>query len=494
MGPSRSSSLGARSASTRQDAATPLAEEDPSAVNLRVTRMAGAKARGHKHVGLCTAGEICTAGEESVDAIGSFLNPAWPRTGDLEPDAASRDASLGPTLLIAAARKAHEPQIGYPASVAGLFEEGMVPTDVTIIGGGLVGTSLAYGLATRGRRVVILDEGDVAFRASRGNFGLIWVQGKGAGLPAYARWTMESARLYAAFVRDLADETGIAVGLRQSGGISILMDAAAVRAERQLINQMRNEAGNGCYDCEILDHGELIRLLPGLGPEVVAGSFCPHDGDVNPLLLLRALHEACRLRGTDYLPGAPVSAIVPLGSGGWTIKSGQITVELRLLVLAAGLGTPKLAGMIGLDIPLRPVRGQIMVTERMRPVMRLPTDILRQTPEGTILIGATHENVGLNERTDLAALRTMAAQAIKIFPYLGSVQLVRAWGALRIMSPDGFPIYEQPGQYPGLYIVNVHSGVTLAAVHARRLVDWIDGGAVPDQICDFNLARFHVHA
>ena len=80
--------------------------------------------------------------------------------------------------------------------------------DVIVIGGGIVGASVAYGLARKGRSALLLDEGDDAFRAARGNFGLVWVQGKGPGAPHYARWTMRSAADWPALARDLADETG----------------------------------------------------------------------------------------------------------------------------------------------------------------------------------------------------------------------------------------------------------------------------------------------
>src|SRR2546427_6769071 len=93
----------------------------------------------------------------------------------------------------------------------------MVSSDVIVIGGGLVGTAVAYGLALVGRNVTVLDEGDDVFRASRGNFGLIWVHGKGRGVPPYAHWTRESARQWPALAPRLHDETGIDGQLKQPG-------------------------------------------------------------------------------------------------------------------------------------------------------------------------------------------------------------------------------------------------------------------------------------
>jgi len=93
----------------------------------------------------------------------------------------------------------------------------MPSSGVIVIGGGLVGTALAYGLAQRGRNITVLDEGDDAFRASRGNFGLIWVHGKGRGFSPYARWSRESARRWPALAAQLQAETGIDVQARQTG-------------------------------------------------------------------------------------------------------------------------------------------------------------------------------------------------------------------------------------------------------------------------------------
>src|SRR5579862_2394228 len=97
--------------------------------------------------------------------------------------------------------------------------------DFAVIGGGLVGAAIGYGLARAGRSVAVLDEGDVAYRAARGNFGLIWVQGKGNGLSAYSNWTQLSARRWPELASLLRDETGIDVALEQPGGYHLCLTA-----------------------------------------------------------------------------------------------------------------------------------------------------------------------------------------------------------------------------------------------------------------------------
>ena len=98
--------------------------------------------------------------------------------------------------------------------------------------------------------------------------------------------------------------------------------------------------------------------------------------------------------------------------------------------------------------------------------------------------------MGLNDGTTLAELSRMAARAVRCFPLLEQVNIVRTWGALRVMSPDGFPIYQASTACPGAFVVTCHSGITLAAQHAGPLVDWIRGGPEPDDITGFKAERF----
>src|SRR5438552_10950096 len=104
--------------------------------------------------------------------------------------------------------------------------------DIAIVGGGLVGGAVGYGLARSGLSVALLDEGDIAYRASRGNFGLVWVQGKGLGLPQYSGWTQLSARRWPELARMLDDETGIDVKLEQPGGFHFCL------SERELAQRV----------------------------------------------------------------------------------------------------------------------------------------------------------------------------------------------------------------------------------------------------------------
>jgi glycine/D-amino acid oxidase-like deaminating enzyme len=117
---------------------------------------------------------------------------------------------------------------------------------------------------------------------------------------------------------------------------------------------------------------------------------------------------------------------------------------------------------------------------------------VRQTGEGVIQIGDSKEDVGFDDGTTTKELGRIAHNAVRYLPLLRNVNIVRAWGALRVMTPDGYPIYEASQQCPGAYLVTCHSGITLAAHHAGAISDWIRGASEPSGIQTFKADRFHV--
>src|SRR3982751_6773498 len=129
--------------------------------------------------------------------------------------------------------------------------------DSIVIGGGLVGSAVAYGLARRGLKVALLDEGDVAYRASRGNFGLVWVQSKGLGVPEYQRWTRQSSTLWDDFAVELKGETGVDVAHEHRGGVHICITEKDFTERRKAMEQLHLESGETRFQYEMLDHAAL---------------------------------------------------------------------------------------------------------------------------------------------------------------------------------------------------------------------------------------------
>jgi hydrogen cyanide synthase HcnC len=361
--------------------------------------------------------------------------------------------------------------------------------DVAVVGGGLVGAATAWGMARLGLRVAVLDEGDLAHRASRGNFALVWVQSKGLGMAEYAGWTVRSSRAWPDFSAALKEESGLDVALRQPGGFHLALSEEELEIRAALLKRLHNQPAMVPYDYEILSRVDVEKVLPQIGPEVVGGSYCALDGHVNSLRLFRALHVALQRRGAAYLPNRAVERIEHR-AGGFRLFTPGGEIAAEKLVLAAGNGNARLAPMVSLDAPVRPQRGQLIVTEKTAPFLHHPVVTIRQADEGGVMIGDSQEEAGFDATVGVPVLSVMAERAIRMFPLLGRLNVVRSWAALRVMTPDGFPIYEQSESCPGAFVVTCHSGVTLAANHALALPPLIAAGALPDEMRCFGARRF----
>jgi len=366
----------------------------------------------------------------------------------------------------------------------------MAAGDIIVIGGGLIGSAIAYGAARIGSAVTLLDQGDTAYRASHGNFGLVWVQSKGSASPPYASWSRDAVGFWPKLAEELMQHTGINVGLHQPGGIHLCFSREEMQAREMFLTKINDSAGGIPF--QMLTRDELKERLPPVGPAVVGASYCPLDGHANPLLTLHALRSALKSLGAKIFSGVHATRIHYGSRGDVEVQdiNGKSWHGSRV-VIAAGLGTQNLASQVNIHAPVFPHKGQVMITERVKPFLRYPTAGVRQTDEGTVQLATTFEDVGFDDRTTVPGVEIMARDALAAFPFLSSTRIVRAWGCLRVLTPDNLPIYQESETCPGTFVATSHSGVSLAGAHAYVLAPWMAGASgPPDEITEFVGSRF----
>ena len=363
--------------------------------------------------------------------------------------------------------------------------------EYVVIGAGVVGASIAWGLARLGTKPLVLDEGDLASRASRANQALIWVQCEGNGLADYALWTLASARQWPQLAAELKAETGIDVALSRQGGFSFCLNNAELDQRTRVLESIARETGGRAAPFSVLDGKETRARLPGVSSAAAGATFCPEDGHVNVLRMYHSLHAAMVLRGCDYRADHGVESIESV-TGGFRIKGSWGEVQAEKVVLAAGLGNERLAPMVGLHSPLKRCKGQILVTEKCAPFFPYASLLIIQSAEGGILIGASKDASSLSHMTNQSINAVLAQRALLVFPQLAKLNLVRSWAGFRIKTPDEFPIYEQSASAPGAFVVTCHSGVALAASHAFVLAPQILGGQLSAGLSTYSARRFRV--
>lgn len=372
----------------------------------------------------------------------------------------------------------------------------MKNADIIVIGGGATGAATGLGLVRNNTgKVLLFDEKPGIHRVSRANFGLTTYMCKGLNDTAYADWSLRATHEWAGFAKQLEEESGICVDLSLNGGGEAFLgqEEMDIRIQQTRALKEMAKARGSEYPVSILDKYEFSQLMPKMkiGEQVVGGMFVQGAGHVNPLFLLRAMRKAFIDRGGKFIPGESVMEICPRQFD-IIIKTNKDEYSCKKLVVAAGHGSTRLMGALGINLHLYPQRGQLLVTNRMPPLLPIPLLTVRQTAEGTFMIGVSNESAGHDVRVTVAVLKGQAKKGIAVFPMLASLKWVRSWAAVRVMTPDGSPLYDTIPGHDNIFVLAGHSAISLASMHASYIAPWIISGIKPNEIKGFGLGRFNV--
>jgi hypothetical protein len=273
----------------------------------------------------------------------------------------------------------------------------------------LVGAAVAFGLRSLGSKLALLDEGDVAYRAARANFGLIWVQGKGAGLPEYASWTQDSAGEWPRLASELLRESGVDV---RACATRAAYTSASPQGSSSSASPCSTHCSRSRGSAGIRSKSSIAtrsrRAYPGLGTAVAGGTYCPIDGHSNPLKLLRALHAATIRAGAAYRADHRVTRITPRGEG-FVLDTGSRNALRRPKSSSRrGSAMPRSRRWSGSPRPCDPIRGRSSCSSAFHGFSRLPLQTIRQTDEGTVLIGDSQQDRGFDDSCGVDVLAAMA--------------------------------------------------------------------------------------
>ncbi len=349
--------------------------------------------------------------------------------------------------------------------------------DAIIIGGGIIGLSVAISLRKNGLRVLVVERGEPGREASHAAAGML--VGVGAEIPsALKALAAESARMYPEFVHEVEDESGINVDLCEHGSILISSSHDFPESAQRL-------------SAEQLEALQPAVRRPSLeaGGELFA-AYLPESA-VDPRKLVNAVLEAARHRGVDISSGSAVHEL-QLASGRVAgVKTTRTSYASEVVVNCGGAW----AGQVGPNrFPVRPVKGQMLAVvggPPLKHVVRGDDVYLVPRSDGRIVIGSTLEEAGFDKRTDVATIERMFHAATELVPALAKARQHEDWAGLRPATPDNLPILGETST-PGYFIAGGHyrDGILLAPVTARLMTEVIAGKPADRDLAAFSPARF----
>ncbi|MEX0724670.1 MAG: glycine oxidase ThiO [Planctomycetaceae bacterium] len=344
-------------------------------------------------------------------------------------------------------------------------------SDVIVVGGGVIGLSIAYELAGQGVQVSVFDQGAMGQEASWAGAGMLPPARRYPGAPADVQLRAASHELWPIWSAGLREETGLDNGFRKCGGIELAQDeSAAVRLSAAM--QTWHDAG---VAVEQLTRERAAELEPALAPEFCEAYSVPEFCQVRNPRHLKVLIAACHKRGVKLFPGVPVFGWESSGEKLLAVQTVTGRFEAGQFVVASGAWSGVLLSGLGCHPALEPVRGQIVLLSTkpglIERVIEVEKRYLVPRGDGRLLIGSTEERVGFLKQNTSEGVADLINFARQLVPALGQATIERFWAGLRPGSADGLPFLGPVPGYDNAFVATGHfrEGLHLAPATAMLL-------------------------
>jgi glycine oxidase len=364
--------------------------------------------------------------------------------------------------------------------------------DVLVVGGGVIGCSVAYYAARAGARVTLVERDRPGAQASSAAAGMLAPLAEDARPGPFLDLALASLGLYGGLVEELRERTGIDVELLRAGLLRLAFDtddAAAYRASLA----WQQDLG---LPVQWIDAAEVRRLAPLAAPSVSGAVYSRAEPQVNPVRLVEAFARGAAALGAEVEVGRVVRGLLREGERVVGVRLADGEAAAGHVVLAPGAWAAACGEWLGITLPVEPVKGQMLAVQPGGPPL-LHTlygrrGYLVPKADGTVHVGATVEHAGFDRRVTVAGINALLEMVATIAPALGEAGFVRAWAGLRPGTPDHLPLL---GPVPGLEGVSLaaghyRNGILLAPITGEVVTQAALGGSPALPLAPFSLERF----
>lgn len=353
---------------------------------------------------------------------------------------------------------------------------GVKTWDVIVIGGGIIGLSLAIALKKRGTTVLVVERGEPGREASYAAGGMIVDCAAEIPTPLHPL-AVASARLYPEFAHELEIASGTAVDLRDAG--TILFPSP-------------DHPHESLSAAASLSPAQISELEPALANHKRT-AFLLKERSIDPRALAAAAAKTARVREVDFSSGDAVTNVDLLNGRAAGVTTAKTSFSALKIVNCAGCWSGQISPV---PLPTRPIKGQMLCLimqprNLLKHVVRTPDAYLIPRSDGRLLVGASVEEAGFDKRTDVATIQHLHRAAVEIVPGLKDAKILEDWAGLRPGTPDALPILGATA-IPGYYVATGHfrDGILLAPITAQIMADVIEGRNPGYELAPFSASRF----